>query len=484
MRLRRALSLLPAVLLAACTTGPDYQRPAVEVPAAYRTNPVPDAPPPGDSELLDTAWWQAFGDPELDALVTSAAQHNTDLKLAAPRIEQLAATRQVVQSAGGPQAAYNAARSRDTLSENRQVPLAVGTRPVDNAYSASAGVTWELDLWGRVARADEAALAELVASEENRRALMHSIVAEVATAYVRLLTLDRELALLQQNIASLEQSWKLAQSRFEAGGSSELPVIAAKAEWQARQADVPPKQAEIALVENAIATLAGRPPGSITRGRGANQLVLPRVPGGLPADLLAQRPDVRKAEQELIAANARIGVAKAQYYPSISLTASSGFASNELSKLSQLTSNFGTFGVSLLGPLFTSGRIGAQVKEAEAQQRQAEVQFAKAMQSAVREVEDALVRHARYGEQRTLVATQLDTLREQERVARRRYELGVGLYSEVLLAERAVTAGEQLANGARREQFDALVAVYKAMGGGWPLPDVTLSRSTPKKTTP
>lgn len=486
------LALAAAALVAGCSTGPDYQRPALDLPAAWR--PLPDAAapaasgplaavPPAGKELLDTAWWQAFGDAELDALVNAAVENNTDLRLAALRIEQLDAALQVSKAAGGPQAAAAAARTRDTLSENRQVPLAVGTRPVDNAYSVSAGVSWELDLWGKVARSNEAAYAELVASEETRRALMQSIVAEVARGYTRLVTLDRQLVTLQATIASLEESWRLAQAKFDAGGSSELPVLGAKAEWQSRQAEVPALQSEIATLENALSALAGRNPGAVARGRSADALALPRVPGGLPADLLAQRPDVRKAEQDLVAANARIGVAKAQYYPNISLTASSGFASNELSKLSMLTSNFGSFGVELLGPLFTSGRIAGQVKQAESLQQQAALQFAKAMQTAVREVDDALVQQARSGEQVQLRGVQLDTLREQERVARRRYELGVGMYGDVLQAQRAVLAGQQQVADSRRDQMQALIAVYKAMGGGWRLPDVMAARPNSQKTT-
>lgn len=511
--LRLAGCLIAAGWISGCTMGPDYRRPEVQLPPAYAPAAARDAAPAvvapapaasaaalprlaateaaladrseparGGAELLDSAWWKAFGDPQLDALVQEALQGNRDLRIATLRIEQFDAYLQVSRSAGLPQVRGNASRTRDTLSENRQVPLVVGARPVDNAYSASLSASWELDLWGQLSRADEAAMANLQASEESRRAVAQSVVSEVVLAYVRLLSLDRSLALMREAVDSERENVRLSESRFANGGSSELPVLQAVSTLQARLPELPAKEAQIATLENAIGALLGRDPGPLPRGKSIDALALPQVPGGLPASLLAQRPDLRQAEQELVAANAAIGVAKAQYLPSISLTASSGFASNELSEMTLLSSNFGSFGVNILGPIFSAGRIAGQVREAEARQKQAAENYLKALQTALHEVQDALVTHAKRGQQIRLHDLHVQTLREQRALAVRRYEGGASNYFQVVEAERALVDGLLARNDAQREQATSLIAIYKAMGGGWSLPDVTANLAIPSKT--
>ena len=511
---RTPVALFVGSLLGGCMMGPDYKRPDLvlpptlnaRAPAASAAAPAASAAkaeaagsdratssdralaamPPmatGGAELLDTAWWSGFGDPHLDALIATALAENKDLKAAAHRIDQFAAYLQISKSAGLPQAGYTASRTRDTLSENRQVPLVVGAEPVSNNYEFSFVASWELDLWGKLRRADEAAYANLVASEEARRAMAVSLVSELTAGYIRLLSLDRELSLLRQTIASLRESLKLAEDRFAGGGSGEQPVVHAQILLQDRQSEVPEKQAQITQLENKLSALMGRNPGRIERAGTLADLAVPRVPAGLPADVLVQRPDVRRAEQKLIAANAKIGVAKAQYLPTIALTGSTGQASTELSTLMLLTSNFGSFGVALLGPLFTAGRIEGQVRDAEAGRELAAVEFAASVQTALNEVEDALAAHARARELAILRAAQVTTLREQRAVALRRFDGGYSGYFEVLEAERGLIAGLQLLNQGRREELTTLIAVYKSTGGGWGLPDVVASRSTPQKTT-
>ena len=500
-----------ACLAGGCVMGPDYQRPALDLPPALRSSAsagpagtttggapatgspretsgeraLAALPPParGGAELLDTAWWSGFGDPQLDALIAAALAGNKDLQAAAHRIEQFAAYLQVSKSAGLPQAGYNAARTRDTLSQNRQVPLVVGADPVANNYEFSFVASWELDLWGKLRRADEAAYANLVASEEARRALAVSLVSELTAGYIRLLSLDLELSLLRETIASLRASLKLAEDRFEGGGSGELPVVQAQIRLQDRESEVPEKQAQITALENKLSALMGRNPGPIARSGTLAALTVPPIPAGLPADVLTQRPDVRRAEQELIAANAKIGVAKAQYLPTIALTGSTGQASTQLSTLMLLTSNFGSFGVALLGPLFTAGRIEGQIRDAEAVREQAAVAFASSVQTALREVDDALSAHARAREQTALRALQVATLRDQRNLALRRFEGGFSGYFEVLEADRGLTAGQQLLNQGRREELTTLIAVYKATGGGWGMPEVIASGTPSQKTT-
>ena len=490
MRRYHLTLIVPCVLAGCMTIGPDYQRPGVVVPPAWQalaaeppaspvaSTPAPadaaadEAPPPGSAELVNTAWWSAFGDPQLDSLIRIALEENKNLLIAAYRIEQFDAQLQVTKSAGNPQVNAGAQRTRDSLSQNRQVPLAVGVEPVGNSYEVFGSIGWELDLWGKLRRADQAAIAELVATEENRRALVLTLVSEVASTYVRLLGLDRDLDILRRTSASRSETLQLLGKKLDGGGISELPVLKARAEVEEARADVTVKESEISLLEHALSGLLGRNSGTIERGKAIGALALPPIPGGLPADLLAQRPDVRKAEQELVAANARIGVAKAQYLPTIALTSQSGFASADLSKLAQLSSNFGSFGVTLLGPIFTSGRIGGQVREAEAIQREKATAFVQSVQTAVREVEDALVSRRKTYQRSGIRERQLAALREHRDSARKRYDGGHSSFLEVLDAERSLFAGELQQNQTRRDQHLALIAVYKAMGGGWTIADL------------
>ena len=285
---------------------------------------------------------------KLDALIRVALEENKDLRIAALRVEQYNAQLQVAQAEGGPQAVARAQRTRDSVSQNRFIPLVVGgAYPVGNTYEIGAGVTWEIDFWGRVRRANEAALADLIATEEDRRALVLSLVANVASTYVTLLGLDRELELHRLDAASRNESVQLLGKKLEGGGVGEQPYLKAKAEYEEALAELTVKEAEITVLEHALSSLLGRSPGRIERGKTLAALNLPPIPAGLPADLLVQRPDVRKAEQELVSANARIGIAKAQYLPTIGLTAQYGFASAELNTLLQSSSNVSSFGAML-----------------------------------------------------------------------------------------------------------------------------------------
>jgi outer membrane protein, multidrug efflux system len=490
---RHLFTLIVPCLVAGCAPiGPDYQRPSVALPPTWKAPaPVPAAsaaaaapassaafevprvalPAPGSAELVNTAWWSAFGDDKLDELIRIALDENKDLLIAAYRIDRFDAQLQVSKSAGQPQANAGAQRSREALSQNRLVPLAVGVQPTGNNYEVFAGAGWELDLWGKIRRANEATLAELVASEESRRALVLSLVSEVASTYVRLLALDRDLEILKRTAQSRRDSVELQRKKLEGGGTSELAVLKARADLEDSMADILVKESEVALLENALSGLIGRDPQTIVRGKTIEALAMPKIPGGLPADLLAQRPDVRKAEQDLVAANARIGVAKAQYLPNIALTAQTGYASADLSDLARLSSNFGSFGITLLGPIFTSGRIAGQVRAAEALQREKATAFVLSVQTALRDVEDALISHRQTFQRLSVRERQLAALREHREAAQRRYTGGRSSYLEVLEADRSLFQGELQQNQTRRDQHLALIAVYKAMGGGWTVAD-------------
>jgi multidrug efflux system outer membrane protein len=484
-----ALVVVAASLAACAPIGPDYRRPAVQLPDAWSApaasvagapaaaasaaaaTPLDGLPAVGAADLVNTAWWKAIGDPALDALIQTALDENKDLRIAAYRIDQFDAMLQVSKSAAGPQVNVAAQRTRDTLSQNRFEKLNPNTFPVGNTYQIAGAINWELDFWGRVRRSDEAALAQLLASVESRRALVLTLVSDVASTYVRLLGADRDLAILQRALAAREETVDLLEKKYKGGGINELPVLKARAEVEEARADIPPKEAEIGILEHALCALLGRNPGPIARGKPLDALQMPAIPGGLPADLLAQRPDVRQAEEQLIAANAAIGVAKAQYLPRIGLTSQSGFASEDLSQLLQLSSNLGSFGVTLLGPIFTSGRIAGQVREAEAIQHQKAVSYLLSVQTALREVEDALVAHRKTYQRYAIQVRQLEALQEHKASAIRRYQGGRSSYLEVLEADRGIYAAELQENETRRMRYIALIGVYKAMGGGWSVAD-------------
>ena len=476
-----ALGLAVCALVASCTVGPDYRRPEVVVPGQWQPAPaVAEQPPRGPVELLDTAWWAAFGDAKLDALIRVALQENKDLRIAALRVEQYNAQLQVAQAEGGPQAFVRGQRTRDAVSQNRFIPLVAGAYPVGNTYEIGAGVAWEIDFWGRVRRANESALADLMATEEDRRALVLTLVSNVASSYVTLLSLDRELELYRLSAASRYESMQLLGKKLEGGGVGEQPYLMAKAEYEETLADLTVKEAEITVLENALNSLLGRNPGPIERGKPLVALTLPPIPEGLPADLLVQRPDVRKAEQELVSANARIGVVQSRYYPTIALTAQYGFASDSLNNLLQASSNVSSFGAILLGPIFTSGRISGQVREAEAVQQQKAIAFVLSVQTALREVEDALVRHRQTWQRAAIRTRQLEALRAHGMSALKRYEGGRSSYLDVLDADRSTYVGEIQQNQTRRDQYIALISVYKAMGGGWSVSDSSLAAPTAK----
>ena len=453
----KALPLLGAILLSSgcAMVGPDYARPDVDAPASYRI----DA---GDSgEIANTRWWSQFGDPVLDRLVETALRNNKDVRLAAERVLEFAARVDVVRADRYPQVGYegSAGRSKSSLP-------GAGSR-VDNSFLAALNVGWELDIWGRIQRATEAQRASLLAAEEGRRTVILSLVSAVATAYVQLLNLDEQLAITYKTIDSRKESLRLFQLQFEGGVVSELEVAQVRSELELARTRVPQTERQIALLENNLSILLGQNPGPIARGRTFDALTLPPVPAGIPSDLLQRRPDIRAAEQQLIAANALIGVAEAQYFPRISLTGLFGFASDELSDLLESNSNIWSYGGGLLGPIFDGGRIAGDIRATEAAQRQALVGYQQAVQTAFREVDDALIDNRKRREIAAAQQRQLSALRDYARFAQLRYDEGQVSYIEVLDAERRLFDAELSDAINRGDVYVALVNVYKAMGGGW-----------------
>jgi len=450
---------LVALLVGGCMVGPDYVRPPVDAPAAWRLSE------PEVKELANTAWWEQFGDPVLNELVATALRENKDLMIATARVDEFAGNYGFVRSGLFPQvgAGYEAKRQRDISA----VVVGAGEGATYNSYSAVLNASWEIDIWGRIRRQTEAANAQLLASEEGRRGVILSLVGSVAGAYINLRNLDRQLEIARATAKSRGESYELFKLRFEGGVISLLELSQNKSQYEEALATIPPLEKAIAQQENGLSVLLGRNPGPIPRGKDIDQLTLPAIPAGLPSELLERRPDIRRAEQNLIAANALIGAAKAAYFPTISLTGLFGFASPSLSNLFQGQNKVWSYGVPITMPIFTAGAVAGQVQAAEAGQQQALFGYQKAIQQAFREVDDSLADQDRTREQLLAQRRQVEALQQYATMARLRYENGYTSFIEVLDAERSLFNVQLQYTQTHQVQLQAMINLYLAMGGGW-----------------
>ncbi|MGW8284645.1 MAG: efflux transporter outer membrane subunit [Candidatus Deferrimicrobiaceae bacterium] len=459
----RKLFILTGIALAlgGCAVGPDYVRPTVDTPPTWRITEVEA------KDVADTAWWRQFDDPILDNLVHTALRENLDLQIASARVEEFAGRYGFVRADLFPQVGADAAAGRQRFTEETGNPNPPGYNFTLNSYSATLGATWELDVWGRIRRATEAARAELVGSEEGRRAVILSLVGSVAGSYINLRDLDRQLEIAEETAKSRGESLALFKLRFEGGFTSEVEYVQVKSLYEEALATIPAIEKAIAQQENALSILLGQNPGPIPRGKTIDQLVLPSIPAGLPSDLLSRRPDILQAEQNLIAANARIGVAKAAYYPTISLTGFFGSASTELDDLFTGPAKVWSYNVPVSVPIFTAGKIAGSVQAAEAVQQQALAGYRQAIQTAFREVDDSLVDQARTREQLAAQDRQVQALQKYVELARLRFDNGYASYLEVLDAERTLFSAQLNYTQNQGVLFQALINLYKATGGGW-----------------
>jgi multidrug efflux system outer membrane protein len=459
-----ALALLILTGLGGCAIGPDYQRPSVDAPDAFRFE---DKDAKDARSLADTVWWEQFQDPAMNELIGIALAENKDVNIAAARVDQFLGRLASTRSPLFPQVSAGLNAQRQRASELSVVPPPAGVSPVGDQYEAALSVSWEIDVFGRLRRQTEAARADLLASEEGRRATILTLVSSVAQSYINLRNLDRQLEIARATTASRAESLRVFRLRFEGGTVSELELTQNQAEYEDSLARIPQFESLIAQQENALSILLGRNPGDIRRGHELGQLGLPAVPAGLPSELLARRPDLRQAEQNLISANAQIGAARAQYFPSISLTGLLGSVSSELSDLFSGPAKTWTFAAVASMPIFTGGGIAGQVQQAEAVQQQALLQYRKAIQVAFQEVEDALVTFQKSRAQLEVQGRQVNTLTTYARLARVRYENGYTSYIDVLDAERSLFNAQVSYTQTQNTVYASLVNLYKAMGGGW-----------------
>jgi outer membrane protein, multidrug efflux system len=457
----RRLALLLAGVLTGCMVGPNYQRPSVDTPDAYLYEPAAVA------DTANIQWWQQFGDPVLDNLIADALANNKNVSIAAANVEQAAGAFVTTRSPLFPQLGYGAEGTRDRFSEDTASPIGQDVKNPQTNYQAGATASWEIDLWGRIRRQTESAQANLLATEEARRGVLLTLVSSVATAYLQLRALDEQLVIAERTLATYADSLKLFEAQFKYGQVSQMTVAQAQTQYETAEAQIPQIRQRIVETENALNVLLGRNPGPIPRGRELGDIQLPEVPAGLPSDLLLRRPDLAQAEQNLIAANAQIGAAKALYFPTISLTGFLGTASDGLSNLFTGPAKQWNYAGIVTGPIFTGGGIAGQVAQAEAGQKAALLAYEAAVQNAFADVESALSARQQVSDQLAAEGRLVQALRDYARLAKLQYDGGYTSYLTVLIAEQQLFPAELNYAATRAAELNSVTNIYKATGGGW-----------------
>jgi len=476
--MRRAyVAAAAGVLLAGCKVGPDYHRPAVDAPKAFLYEPAEAA----TAASLD--WWTQFNDPVLNQLIADGLANNKSIKIAAANVEQASGVLTSTRAPLFPQLNYQADAGRYRFSLNSTTALPNNLSNPTSDYHVLAGATWELDLWGRIRRLTEAAQANLLATDEARRGVILSLVASVASDYLNLRGLDEQLEMSERTFKDYGEALQLMEFKFKHGRVSEMNVDQARARYETAAAQIPQIKSSIAVLENALSILLGKNPGTIPRGKTIFELALPAIPAGLPSELLERRPDLLQSEQQLIAANAQIGAAKAQYFPTISLTGARGYSSTDLSNLFKGPAHVWSYAGGFAGPIFMGGAIYGQVKQAKAAEKAALIGYQQAIQSAFADVDNALVSQRELSEQLAAQGRLVEALRGYSKLSHYLYDNGREPYSTVLQAEENLFPAELNWAAERANLCITFVDIYKAMGGGWIDAAAKLTSGVPANTT-
>lgn len=450
---RIAPCVVTLALLAGCTVGPNYRRPAVDVPSSYRNQTAENTA----ASLGAEKWWNVYQDEELQKLIRRAIENNFDVRIAASRILQAQAQVGITRADQFP----NVGAGPGVLSE--RIPgFSFSVLQLQSLFS------WNVDFWGQYRRATEAARANLLASEWNRRQVIATLVSSVATAYFELRELDLELQIAQRTLESRKQSLQLTSTLEQGGAAGLLDVRQAEQLVETAAETIPETQRQISMEEDMISTLLGENPHEIPRGRAITDQPLPAsIPAGLPSELLERRPDIRQAEQQLIAANAQIGVARAQLFPSLPITGEGGVESPGFAHLISLGAGAWDITAPLTQPIFNAGKLRSNVKLSEAQQQQALLAYQQAIQTAFRQVSDSLISFSKYRDFREHQDALTSAARSAANLSEMRYRGGAASYLEVLTNETNYFAAELNLARARLNERLSLVQVYNALGGGW-----------------
>jgi multidrug efflux system outer membrane protein len=478
--LRRCVAMVTAMGLmaaAGCALGPDYRRPDTRTPAAYRFEQNPTA-----GSVADDGWWQVYQDPVLRSLIREGLAGNLDVRIAAARVDQARAALGSARLQQLPAVSVDAGATRQRTSSYQLPP---GIPPVSNAFSVEGSVSYEIDFWGKYRRASEAARAQLLQSSYAKQDVAAGLVAGVATAYFTLQSLDEQLEITRRTVGTRQKFVDLTQAQHDRGTVSELDVATAQAQLAIAKANLPDLMRRIGQTEDQLSVLLGHNPDRILRGdgkgvgagagagvgTGVGQAQAPtQVPvpaAGLPSSLLERRPDLREAEQNLVAANAEVGVAKASLFPSITLTALDGGVSNALASLFSGPARTWSAGVGVLQPLLNPQRNLYQLDLAAARKREALLQYQKSVQTAFQEVSDALIARQQDAELQTAQEAQVDAQRRANTIALARYRVGYASYFNVIDADRDLFTAELSLSAARLNTQLSMVQLYRALGGGW-----------------
>jgi len=466
---RRILLVVAAAALAGCTVGPNYTRPAIAVPQSFRA-PEP-LPATQAASLGNVKWFEVFKDDKLQELIRTALQHNYDLRDAVARVEEARAEVGITRSEQFPQFSAGGGAEINRFSRDGATPLPAILLPSQNRSFGEATLnllSFEVDIWGRLRRATEAARANLLSAEENRKAVVTTLVSDVATAYLSLRELDYELEISTETLETRRQSLALTKSRQNGGVSTLLDLRQAEQLVDTAAQTIPVLQQHIEQTENQIRLLLGESPGEVPRGNILTaQDLPPEVPAGLPSELLERRPDIRAAEQTLIAANAQIGVARAAYFPQLSLSGVLGGQSTQLASLFAGPHTAFNLAPQLSQPIFTAGRLKSGVRLAQAQRESALIEYEKTIQTAFSEVSNALIAHQRVRESRQRQEELVFALQDRLRLAYIRYRGGVDTQLDALDADRDLFQAELDLSQIRLDELLTVVQLYKALGGGW-----------------
>jgi len=462
--MRKFIALAGVTILSSgCTVGPNYKKPAASVPGTYRGLAAEEEGKTEPGSLGDQKWWDVFQDEQLRSLIRTALQQNYDVRIAGARILQAQAQLGITRADQFPSVSAGAGISDSRSAQSKFLPAFE-----ESSGQVNVSAAWEIDFWGKLRRATEAARANLVATESARQEVLLTLVANVSSAYFQLRALDLELEISKRTLASRRESLRLTTILADHGSTSMLDVRQAEQLVFTAAAEIPSLEQQIEQEENLISILLGKNPDSVARGQTLTEQVRPpTVPAGLPSSLLERRPDIREAEQQLIAANAQIGVAKAAYFPQISLSGSAGFQSTALTSLFSGPAGTWDFGASLAQPIFTAGRLRSNVRFAEAQQQATLLFYQQTIQGAFRNVSDALIAYRKTQEFRAQEELLFQSAQDAARLSHMRYSGGVTGYLEVLTNETNAFSAELGLVQAKLNELLALVQLYEALGGGW-----------------
>jgi len=464
MRIRLLILLIPA-LLAGCVLGPNYRRPAVSLPGQFHGAP-PDV---SDASIADMKWSAVFNDETLISLIDTALKQNFDIGMAAERVQEAQARFRIARSNQIPSISAGAQVTASRPSMVGSTVVGPGVSTLDTSYTQAGGLlSWELDLWGRLRRLSESAKAQYLATEEGRRAIIVSLIGDMAGNYFTLRERDLELEISYNTRRIAEDNLRLVRLRHERGAATGLDVHQAEQLVYTASTQIAQTERDIAETGNALSLLLAKAPGGIPRGKGIDEFHFPEeITPGLPSSLLERRPDIRQAEQTLIAANAQIGAARALYFPDISLTGFVQGQSRALTELLTRPAQFSNNSISALAPVFTGGQVRARVRLSEAQMREMAIAYQKTIYNALREISDALVGYDRSREQLKQEEMLVQALSETSRLSNLRYRGGLDSYLQVLDAERNLFQGRLELARLKLQGILSFVDIYRALGGGW-----------------